>query len=350
MEKNIMRKLMPVFLRLLSLLAAIWGLLSTTPSWAEGLAGYKADPDSVTISGVSSGGAQAVQAHVAYSGTFRGAAVFAGTPYYCAQGQLANFAPCALNPHDIPVKALAETTRNWAEQGLIDPVANLRNSKVYLFSGTRDAIVRPAAMDALLDYYRQFVPADRIRYVNDVPAAHAWVSPQAAGECGKQKAPYLNHCDIDPQKDFLGLFYGELKPKATSLHGRLISFDQAEFIDGDAAQISMDRHAWLFVPPACAQGETCRLHVALHGCGQAHAVIGQAFMQQSGLNPWAETNRILVLYPQVRPSLMSPFNPEGCWDWWGYTGSHYAQKSAPQLRAIKRMVDRLTSGAGKGKP
>ena len=35
------------------------------------------------------GGAMAVQAHVAYSATFRGAAIFAGAAYYCAQGNVA---------------------------------------------------------------------------------------------------------------------------------------------------------------------------------------------------------------------------------------------------------------------
>jgi hypothetical protein len=39
---------------------------------------------------------------------------------------------------------------------------------------------------------------------------------------------------------------------------------------------------------------------------------------------------------------LRPYNPKGCWDWWGYSGSQYAYKSAPQMKAIMAMVQRLT--------
>jgi hypothetical protein len=64
----------------------------------------------------------------------------------------------------------------------------------------------------------------------------------------------------------------------------------------------------------------------------------------SGLNEWADTNNILVLYPQVFPSLVGPVNGQGCWDWWGYDDPNYAKKSGRQLLMTKRMVDRITSG------
>jgi len=47
-----------------------------------------------------------------------------------------------------------------------------------------------------------------------------------------------------------------------------------------------------------------------------------------------------VLFPQVEPSFQ-PLNPNGCWDWWGYTGLDYATKSGTQIRAVKAMLDRL---------
>lgn len=58
-------------------------------------------------------------------------------------------------------------------------------------------------------------------------------------------------------------------------------------------------------------------------------------MRHAGYNAWAESNNIIVLYPQVHASLL---NPMGCWDWWGYTGAHYAQKGGPQMATIKNMV------------
>lgn len=46
-------------------------------------ASYKVDKKQVSVSGLSSGAFFAVQMHVAYSGTFMGAGVFAGGPFYC---------------------------------------------------------------------------------------------------------------------------------------------------------------------------------------------------------------------------------------------------------------------------
>ena len=80
--------------------------------------------------------------------------------------------------------------------------------------------------------------------------------------------------------------------------------------------------------------------VALHGCLQDQSLVGQQFVTSSGLNEWADTNDILVLYPQT----ISDFsNPESCWDWWGYTGASYALQSAPQMQAIVAMIDQLES-------
>lgn len=35
-------------------------------------------------------------------------------------------------------------------------------------------------------------------------------------------------------------------------------------------------------------------------------------------------------------------NPNGCWDWWGYTGSDYSNKKGSQIKAIFDMVNSLT--------
>jgi len=42
------------------------------------------------------------------------------------------------------------------------------------------------------------------------------------------------------------------------------------------------------------------------------------------------------LYPQAVSN--GTGNPNGCWDWWGYTGAGYAQRGAPQMATIMAMV------------
>ena len=63
-------------------------------------------------------------------------------------------------------------------------------------------------------------------------------------------------------------------------------------------------------------------------------------VKESGLNEWADTNGIIVLYPQT--VAMNASNPGGCWDWWGYLNDpNYAQKTGPQMQALSAMVARV---------
>jgi len=82
------------------------------------------------------------------------------------------------------------------------------------------------------------------------------------------------------------------------------------------------------------------VHVAYHGCEQTVADIGLTYVMNAGYNEWAEANDIIVLYPQAQRSTM---NPNGCFDWWGYTGAEYATKLAPQNIVVNGMVKWLFS-------
>lgn len=334
-------------LRIVALSLAV--ALSCTAALAAPLPSFNADPSQVTVSGISSGAAMAVQAHVAYSGTFKSAAVFAGPAYYCAQGSLVTATVRCMEPLSslqIPVADLVATTRSWASQGLIDNTANLANAKVYLFSGILDQTVRQPSVDALRDYYSNFVNPANIVYNNSTAAGHGWISPMGPVTCALSQSPYINNCNLDAEQTFLSLFYGPLQPKQSGqLSGQLIPFEQGEFLDDrNPAAHSLDNYAWLYVPASCARGELCKVHVAYHGCNMSYSKIGDQFIRLSGLNEWADTNRLIVVYPQVVASLVDPVvNGQGCWDWWGYDSPDYAQKSGRQLLMTKRIVDRITS-------
>jgi poly(3-hydroxybutyrate) depolymerase len=94
------------------------------------------------------------------------------------------------------------------------------------------------------------------------------------------------------------------------------------------------------LPRAC-DTERCRIHVAFHGCRQGAETVGERFVSDSGYNRWADTNRLIVLYPQAIARYFWTYNPRGCWDWWGYTGERYATKEGAQIRAVLAMVERL---------
>jgi len=127
--------------------------------------------------------------------------------------------------------------------------------------------------------------------------------------------------------------YGALH-KPTTPEGELRAFAQGPF---DAAG-SLSPTGYVYIPKACAAKQRCRLHVALHGCKQGEDFVDREFVLHAGFNGWAESNRLIVLYPQVGRSLALPLNPNGCWDWWGYAGLDYATRDGAQLKAIRAMV------------
>jgi poly(3-hydroxybutyrate) depolymerase len=307
---------------------------------AAPLPALKIDASSVTVSGLSSGGYMATQLHVAWSSVFKGAGVIAAGPYYCAQG-LAAFAQSRCLTHDNapPVPTLVSTAKAWAAAGRIDPTSNLAASKVWLFAGAKDSVVVPALGADLKRFYAAFVPAASIVLRDDVPAEHGMPTDDFGSACGHRGLPFVNDCDFDGAGELLRHLIGALQPRNDgALKGRFVEFDQHEFI---AAGQGMAPTGRLFVPTDCTPSASCRLHVVLHGCGQNVESMGDVYVQRTGYNRWADTNRIVVLYPQTSNDALN-----ACWDWWGYTGADYAQKSGPQIGAIVAMVQRLVGAKG----
>ena len=73
------------------------------------------------------------------------------------------------------------------------------------------------------------------------------------------------------------------------------------------------------------------------------ALVGDIFATKAGYLEVAELNNLIIIFPQVAPTVMFPTNPMGCWDWWGYSSLYYATKSAPQMSGIRTMIDTVRS-------
>jgi hypothetical protein len=165
-------------------------------------------------------------------------------------------------------------------------------------------------------------------------AEHGWVTPDVTSACGTLNSNYLINCGFDAEDQFLTDFFGTLSARNNgTLTGSLIEFNQAPY-----AVAGMDSVGYIYVPANCASGAACKLVVALHGCEQGEYYIGTTFVKESGLNEWADTNSIIVLYPQAIPSTG---NSLGCWDWWDYTGTAYASNEGPQVEAIWKMIQQI---------
>ena len=323
------------------------------------------DPEQVSVSGVSSGGFMAHQFHVAYSRRIIGAGIVAAGPYGCASARsgLAWFDPSGLftslyvcsainplglylGPPDVQ-HSLARTQRE-AEAGRIDDPAHLAGARAFLFSGAADRKVPQPVVASLAAYYHTFLKPDAVVFQQHPVANHAMITEDFGNPCAADGPPYINDCDLDVAFALLQHIYGPapLQPAAGALEA-VQRFDQRPFFDAADARVSLHASGHVYVPARCRQGARCRLHVAFHGCRQSEDEIGDAFYGGAGYNAIAESNAIVVLYPQVRAWTASWFqqyreNPRGCWDWWGYSGADYALKSGKQMRAVAAMIAALT--------
>jgi hypothetical protein len=182
--------------------------------------------------------------------------------------------------------------------------------------------------------------------------------------------PYLNRLpgpDAVPQSwTILEQLLGPLKrpPRAGApLGGRLLRFDQRPYF-GHASRASMAAYGYAYLPSSVTEpgAPPCRVHVALHGCKQGASYVdfvngradrgnnppyGLRYVTTTGYNEIADLNHLVVLYPQAegRDDGRTQ-NPEGCWDWWGYSSDNaeapdFHSQQAIQIAAIHGMLQRL---------
>ncbi len=318
-----------------------------------------ADITQTSTSGISSGAYMAGQFQMAHSGIVVGAAIIAGGPYGCAESAFAGLVPgpgaamfnlnkavsgCMLDGMrfwGVPdAEWLAEKAARRATNGEIDAISTVKSDRIYLYTGTRDRIVASRIVRRTADFYRALgVPEDNIQLIDDAPAGHAFVTESEGGTCGTNSAPYVSDCDYDQAGGLLKQIYGSLAPPSAASLGAFIRFDQRPFF-GEANSIGLADAGVAYIPEACREPAGCRIHIAFHGCAQNLDQVGDAFTAKTGFARWADANRLIVLFPQTT---VSATNPQGCWDWWGYTGRDFLTRSAPQIHAVRAMLDRLAA-------
>lgn len=335
------------------------------------------DPESVTVSGLSSGGFFAHQFHVAYSSRLAGAGIVAGGPYGCVEIIDSPLLPNArLSPLAAAVVACTHVAgeRFWGfrpkppqaataaalvadayRTGLIDDPVHLEDDRVWLFHGSLDRVVSPAVGSSLAGLYAGLVTApDALVVMDDDPARPAnhgmpvarptFDSGVSAPDCAEHLAPYIIDCGFDAAGLMLAHFYPEAisdDPVDPHDSGTLIPFDQTVYVQ-DVADTGLANVGYLYMPHDCLSGD-CRLHVAFHGCQQSAQTadgsgVRDEFLREAGYNRWAGGNHIVVLYPQAAATAA---NPRGCWDFWGFSGPAWRSKDGVQMRAVAAMIDAL---------
>jgi len=348
------------------------------------LQAYAVETGRHSISGLSSGAFMTVQLHLAHSGCFAGAGVIAGGPYRCVESFRGAAALTAdayvlnaeyicmapLTPSAGPsARRLAALARETAKAGKIDPLGNLANQRLYIFTGRLDEVLSPSVVRRTCELYIELgVSPANIVYVDNEPAGHAIITDNPEDlPLAANRPPYINNGGFMQSHQILRHIYPGLNPPATALSGELLRFDQRPFLGPEPARASMGEVGFLYVPRAVKAGERRArgVHIVLHGCKQGYSYVeyvsgraavadqppyGSRYVVTTGYNQMAESNDLIVLYPQARAEDSNLVqNPNGCWDWWGYTSPDpaapdYYSKDAVQIRAIHGMLLRVCGG------
>jgi predicted esterase len=341
------------------------------------LKSYRVAPNQHSVSGLSSGAFMAVQLHLAHSASFVGAGIIAGGPYRCVETvQVAGLARedsnimnaeyvcmTPLTPRTAPnarrLADLAQATPN------IDDLENIRDQRLYIFTGTADVVVSSIVVQRTREFYENLgVSAGNILFIDDVPAGHSIITNNPEDSpLAMNRPPYINNGGFMQSHDILEHIYGDLNPPSLTLPGALLRFEQAEFAGERFDASSLDKYGYVYIPEAVGKGGQARgVHIALHGCKQGVSYVnfsagvadsanappfGNRYFTTTGYNQIAESNDFIVLYPQVTGNDGGIVqNPDGCWDWWGYSSANskapdYYSKDAVQISAIYKMLERL---------
>jgi hypothetical protein len=350
-----MRSKYALFRGLAAILLTAFTSVAAHAADAPPLPALGADPTQTTVSGLSSGAFMSAQFSVAYSASVAGAGIVAGGPFYCAglgglngpERFLMTATTLCMTPAG-PGPSGAEAfkaAQRFAAEGAIDPVQNIKRQRLYIFTGASDSIVLPKVVKQTEAFYLAAgVPRQQIQYIDSINSGHAMITANKQDlPCSRNAPPNLNNCGFVQSQDILRKMYGNLNDPVAKPGGDLVDFDQTEFTKNGYTGMSNIGH--VYIPAAC-RTESCRVHVVFHGCTQEDNRISDRFYRTTGYNELADSNRIIVLYPQIRTDASR--NPLGCWDFWGYTSKDprhpdFYRKGAPQMSAIDAMVRRLTS-------
>lgn len=133
------------------------------------------------------------------------------------------------DPQDLAAKA-----KERADKGEIDPIADVVNDRVYLFTGTSDRTVAPSIVRHAAAFYEKLgVPQTNIDLVSNLPAGHAFITDNEGNACGVSASPYIDNCNYDQAGALLKHIYGNLAPRAATPGGEFIDFDQRPFFPSD---------------------------------------------------------------------------------------------------------------------
>ncbi|OUR95867.1 hypothetical protein A9Q84_15320 [Halobacteriovorax marinus] len=306
---------------------------------------FETRSNQITVSGISSGAFFAHQFHLIYNENVNGAALFAGGPFYCAKGSFqVGLSRCmqgkrSYNLADESLKLL----RKLSKERKVDSLANIKNDRVFIFTGLLDTVAYPSVPFQLKRLYHLLgLNNTSVRMIDDMKAGHTYPTVNFGNTCETVGAsPFISSCNYDGAMESLTYLHPLNKVRKDVARGELLTIDQKKYFKEKSKPLMQDS-AYLYIPKFCKDGGKCDFHVAFHGCSQTVDHIDMQFVKKTGITEAADKLNLVVLFPQAKKATLPGRNPFGCWDWWGHSGADYHTKKGQQISIVKRMVADLT--------
>ena len=239
---------------------------------------------------------------------------------------------------------LAKKAEERAERARSIRSPTSSRDRIYLFTGTSDHTVAPSIVKDAGEFYAKLgVPEANIKLVSTVPAGHAFVTDDEGSACEVSGEPYVVDCHYDQAGELLKHIYGNLATARREPERRLRQLRSAPVRRRRGQRRPRRDGRRLRSEGLSRKSGLPGPHRLSRLCAESREPSAIRSSRSSGFARWADTNRFIVLFPQVAAS---PINPQGCWDWWGYTGPQYLTRDAPQIAAVNRMLDALQGPGG----
>lgn len=198
---------------------------------------------------------------VAYSNDIKGAGLFASGPYFCTRGTAVTIVDCMTTALSIYTDQLILAAEGFEKLGLIDDLSNLKESRVFLFSGKKDYVVWTGVVKKNEEFFRKLGAHVHADY--SVSAEHSFPTDFFGNKCSKLGKPFINNCDYKGSKHSLEhIMDVTLQEKVAYKEENIHSFDQKKYNAGVTS--SMADSGMIYIPDGC-QDKACPLHVAFHG-------------------------------------------------------------------------------------
>jgi len=300
----------------------------------------------------------AAQYEVIFSSEVVGSGIIAGGMYYCTEGSELRVPKCGVSPKGVlgydalapDVNDLAAFPATFFKQGKIDDPANLVHHRVFMWSGSNDYIVETGVMQATVSVYQKYGLAPGNIVTNFTSnSGHGWPTLWInASSCSLPILPWMAGCNRDVASDILNLMWGAPlpHPRGVQVNANLFAFDQSLYVPAgiSLSDSQVAQTGYIYIPTACSATPKalCKLHIAFHGCTQSYNTpgVGDTFVRYTGLNEWAESNSIVVLYPQIQYEVS---NPGACWDYTGGIPNSFYNTSG-QAGTVHNIVKKLMGG------